>query len=221
MLKQFHDYKSRHVADIAAWHRSYRSQLAEARAENCRLREQIWDMQAHAGHANESLRLLRKAYDDDKARWEQRVETKALRQEVRFWKRMACPEIDEGEGVWSDDDDVIDVAEKARLKKVAEEQAAALAATRAVVEAQERGEGEGSGSGGEEGEGGTYSYSMQQQPVTEQVGLEELKQRSNFMPVGGRGGGVPMQRESSAGPVPPPRPGSAASSTGSTGSTGQ
>jgi len=49
MLKQFHDYKAKHVADVAAWHRSYRAQLAEARAENSRLREQIWEMQARAG----------------------------------------------------------------------------------------------------------------------------------------------------------------------------
>ena len=32
MLKQFHEYKQKHVADVTAWHRSYRHQLAEARA---------------------------------------------------------------------------------------------------------------------------------------------------------------------------------------------
>lgn len=33
MLKQFHEYKSKHVVDVAAWHRSYRAQLDEARRE--------------------------------------------------------------------------------------------------------------------------------------------------------------------------------------------
>jgi hypothetical protein len=192
MLKQFHEYKAKHVADVAAWHRSYRAQLAEARAENCRLREQIWDMQAHAGHANEALRKFRSTYDDDSARWEQRVENKALKQEVRVWKRMAMPELSEDDAVWSDDDDLIDEAEKKRLKRIAEEQAAAQAAAAA-------GESEG---GGEEGEGMPQSMPM------------------------ARLGGVPMQREESAGfggmPVPPPRPLSASSmgSAGSTGSSG-
>ena len=133
MLKQFHEYKAKHVADVAAWHRSYRAQLAEARAENCRLRDQIWDMQAHAGRANEALRKFRGGYDDDRARWEQRVENKALRQEVRFWKRMAMPEVAEDDAVWSDDDDLIDEAEKRRLKRVAEEQVAAQAAAAAAA----------------------------------------------------------------------------------------
>ncbi|KAB5577531.1 hypothetical protein GE09DRAFT_988495 [Coniochaeta sp. 2T2.1] len=147
MLKQFHEYKSRHVSDVAAWHRSYRAQLAEARAENCRLREQIWDMQAHAGHANEALRKFRSAYDDDAARWEQRVENKALRQEVRFWKRMALPGVAEDDTeVWSDDDDIIDPEEKKRLARIAEEQAAA-AREAAAAQAAER-EGDGGGQGG-------------------------------------------------------------------------
>ncbi|OIW28986.1 hypothetical protein CONLIGDRAFT_645132 [Coniochaeta ligniaria NRRL 30616] len=191
MLKQFHEYKAKHVADVAAWHRSYRAQLAEARAENCRLREQIWDMQAHAGHANEALRKFRSTYDDDSARWEQRVENKALRQEVRFWKRMAMPELSEDDAVWSDDDDLIDEAEKQRLKRIAEDQAAA----QALAAAGERDD------GGEEGE------DMPQSMPMARMGM----------------GGVPMQRDESAGfggtPVPPPRP-SSASSMGSAGSTG-
>jgi hypothetical protein len=197
MLKQFHEYKAKHVADVAAWHRSYRAQLAEARAENCRLREQIWDMQAHAGHANEALRKFRGSYDDDEARWEQRVQNKALRQEVRFWKRMAMPELSEDDhAMWSDDDDLIDEAEKKRLKRMAEEQVAAQAAAAAA--------GEGQGGDGEEGDG-----VMQPQTIPmARVGL----------------GGVPMQREESGGgyggmPVPPPRP-SSASSIGSAGTTG-
>lgn len=195
MLKQFHEYKAKHVADVAAWHRSYRTQLAEARLENSRLREQIWDMQAHAGHANEALRKFRSTYDDDSARWEQRVENKALRQEVRFWKRMALPELAEDDAIWSDDDDLIDEAEKKRLKQIAEEQAAQAAANAAAGERDD--------SGREDAEG-----SMPQS-----------------MPMA-RLGGVPMQREESAGfggmPVPPPRPLSASSmgSAASTGSSG-
>jgi hypothetical protein len=116
MLKQFHEYKSRHVADVASWHRSYRAQLDEARRENSRLREQIWEMQAHAGQANESLRSFRRVYDEDEARWARRVDAVAARQELRFWKRMAMPELEDDDAYWSDDDDIIDKAEKDRLQ---------------------------------------------------------------------------------------------------------
>jgi methylthioribose-1-phosphate isomerase len=116
MLKQFHEYKAKHVADVASWHRSYRAQLDDARRENCRLREQIWDMQAHATRANDSLRHFRRCHDDDEARWTRRVHDKSLRQELRFWKRMAMPELDDDDPYWSDDDDIIDPAEKDRLR---------------------------------------------------------------------------------------------------------
>lgn len=127
MLKQFHEYKQKHVADVVAWHRSYRHQLAEARAENSRLRDQIWLVQERAGRANASLRAFRAAYDADPARWEHRVAEKAVRQELRFWKRLAMPAITEDDAAyWSDDDDLIDPAEKLRLReaerKAAEEQ---------------------------------------------------------------------------------------------------
>lgn len=118
MLKQFHEYKAKHVTDVAAWHRSYRSQLAEARAENSRLREQIWEMQERAGKANELLRTFRRKYDEDEARWDRRVEEVAARQELRFWKRMAMPEVSDEDPCWSDDDDLIDPAEKERLKEL-------------------------------------------------------------------------------------------------------
>ncbi|KAI0018616.1 hypothetical protein F4780DRAFT_750245 [Xylariomycetidae sp. FL0641] len=131
LIGQFHAYKQKHIADVSAWHRSYRSQLAEARAENCRLREQIWDMQEHASRANACLREFRKKYDEDEERWERRVEDRARRQELRFWKRMAMPDVSE-EGYWSDDDDLVDPAEKERLKeverKVAEQAMAGLSA---------------------------------------------------------------------------------------------
>ncbi|KAK1654773.1 hypothetical protein BDP81DRAFT_389809 [Colletotrichum phormii] len=118
MLKQFHEYKAKHVTDVAAWHRSYRSQLAEARAENSRLREQIWGMQERAGKANEVLRKFRRKYDEDETRWDRRVEDVAARQELRFWKRMAMPEVSDEDPCWSDDDDLIDPAEKERLREL-------------------------------------------------------------------------------------------------------
>lgn len=130
MLKQFHEYKAKHVADVGAWHRSYRAQLAEERAENTRLREQIWEMQAHAGRANESLRAFRTKYDEDHARWERRIDKKRVRQELRFWKRLAMPEMPDDDPYWSDDDDLIDGMEKLRLvemeRKAAEEALAGL-----------------------------------------------------------------------------------------------
>ncbi|EHK24138.1 uncharacterized protein TRIVIDRAFT_45415 [Trichoderma virens Gv29-8] len=118
MLKQFHDYKSKHVADVAAWHRSYRAQLDEARRENSRLREQIWEMQTHAARANESLRKFRRKYDEDEERFAKRVDDTALRQELRFWKRMAMPELEDDDPYWSGDDDIIDEAEKERLREL-------------------------------------------------------------------------------------------------------
>ncbi|KAM0550788.1 hypothetical protein ACHAPJ_008651 [Fusarium lateritium] len=118
LLRQFHEYKTKHVSDVASWHRSYRKQLADARDENARLREQIWQMQAHAGHANENLREYRRKYDEDEGRWNRLVDEKAARQELRFWKRMAMPELDDDDPYWSDDDDIIDPAEKERLHEL-------------------------------------------------------------------------------------------------------
>ncbi|KAI1655534.1 hypothetical protein F4813DRAFT_367331 [Daldinia decipiens] len=134
ILSQFHAYKQKHIADVSAWHRSYRAQLAEARAENSRLREQMWEMQEHAGRANQMLREFRKKYDENEERWEKRVDDKARRQEIRFWKRMAMPEVAESEeGYWSDDDDLVDPVEKERLKeverKVAEQALAGVGST--------------------------------------------------------------------------------------------
>ncbi|OTB02797.1 hypothetical protein M426DRAFT_264246 [Hypoxylon sp. CI-4A] len=145
ILTQFHVYKQKHIADVSAWHRSYRAQLAEARAENSHLREQIWEMQEHAGRANQMLREFRKKYDENEERWENRVEDKARRQEIRFWKRMAMPEVADTEnGYWSDDDDLVDPVEKERLKeverKVAEQ---ALAGVGSTSSQSEDSEGEG------------------------------------------------------------------------------
>ena len=201
MLKQFHDYKAKHVADVASWHRSYRAQLAEARAENCRLREQIWEMQAHAGKANEMLRKFRTKFDENEARWDRRVDAKAARQELRFWKRMAMPDLAEDDPYWSDDDDLIDWAEKFRLREIARK-----------VEDQKMREAAKLAAGG-----GVGADSDAGSPPPESMEISEMIQVL---------GGVPMQREDSgvvsSGPVPPPRPSSAAgSSVSSTGSTGQ
>lgn len=126
MLKQFHEYKAKHVTDVTSWHKSYRSQLAEARAENSRLREQIWEMQDRATKANTLLREFRCKYDEDKEKWEKRVDERATKQELRFWKRMAMPDLADDDPFWSDDDDLIDPAEKERLidleQKIAQEQ---------------------------------------------------------------------------------------------------
>jgi hypothetical protein len=215
MLKQFHEYKAKHVGDVASWHRSYRAQLAEARAENSRLREQIWEMQAHAGRANDLLRRFRTCYDDDEARWERRVDDRARRQELRFWKRMAMPSLPDDDPYWSDDDDLIDTAEKRRLTEMARalaEQQAALAEATAAAAARGNVDG-----------GGPVGGEQQQQ--------QQMAGGGESMPPQGQGtrtgalfgssmlGGVPMQRgdPGSFMPVPPPRPSSAASSTGSTG----
>ena len=190
MLKQFHEYKAKHVADVASWHRSYRTQLAEARAENSRLREQIWEMQGHAGHANEILREFRAKHDEDAARWERRVDAKAVRQELRFWKRMAMPEMSDSDSYWSDDDDLIDPVEKQRLRDLE---------SRAAQEQLVNGTGAMSDQeSGEEGEGGQQELSLAS--LIGGVAMQREDSSSS-------GSGMPL---------PPPRP-SSASSTGSSG----
>ncbi|KAK9791706.1 hypothetical protein SCARD494_07495 [Seiridium cardinale] len=144
LLNQFHSYKQKHIADVSAWHRSYRAQLAEARSENSKLREQVWEMQEHAGRANKLLREFRKKYDEDEARMDRRVEDKARKQEIRFWKRMAMPEVgDNDETAWSDDDDMVDPVEKERLREV----------ERKVAEQALAGMGSGDSQQGEDSEG--------------------------------------------------------------------
>jgi hypothetical protein len=191
MLKQVHEYKARHVSDVSAWHRSYRAQLAEARTENERLREQMWNMQEHAGRIMGFLRDYRAKYDACPDRHERRVELIALRQEVRFWKRMAMPELPEDDAMWSDDDDIIDAAEKERLRELEKQAAAAeeqladedAAAAAAAVAAADDG--------------------------NMLVNLDASGSQ--------HAGGMPMQREDSTVVQPPSRPASAASSTGSSG----
>jgi len=216
-LKQFHEYKARHVADVAAWHRSYRAQLAEARAENSRLREQIWEMQAHAGAANELLRKFRTKFDEDQARWDRRVQAKAARQELRFWKRMAMPHMADDDPYWSDDDDLVDPAEKDRLedirRKVAEQQLLAQQTAQQAAGSGSEQVAEG-GAGGEEGDQNLPH--APNPPPTLQQQLLQLDRPGLHTLIGS----VPMQRDDSGAlgvPFLPPRPSSAASSTGSTG----
>ncbi|KAH0596659.1 hypothetical protein MHUMG1_05777 [Metarhizium humberi] len=187
MIKQFHEYKAKHVADVAAWHRSYRVQLDEARQENSRLREQIWEMQTHASRANENLRLFRSKYDEDAERWEKRVEGTSVRQELRFWKRMAMPELDDDDSYWSGDDDVIDEAEKERLRDL--EQRAAQ----------------------EQLMGGQVDDDAAEGQM--QSGHAQMGAHAGVM----GGIAMQRDESARAVPVPPPRPLSAASSTGSTG----
>lgn len=187
LLGQFHSYKQRHIADVSAWHRSYRAQLAEARAENSRLREQVWDMQEHAGRANKLLREFRKRYDEDEARADRRVEDRARRQEIRFWRRMAMPEVaDSDEAVWSDDDDLVDPVEKERLREV----------ERKVAEQALAGLGSGDSQQGDDSEG--------------EDGMGPGHPGMGLL------GGVTMEREASM-PTPPPRPASTGSTGGQTG----
>ncbi|KAK4201414.1 hypothetical protein QBC40DRAFT_278174 [Triangularia verruculosa] len=212
MLRQFHEYKAKHVADVSAWHKSYRAQLAEARAENSNLRDQIWEMQAHAGAANEKLRNFRKKYDENETRWEKRVETRAMKQELRFWKRMAMPHVADDDPYWSDDDDLVDVAEKRRLielQRITAETHAAAVAQLAAAQA-ELGEITGNDEdGGDQGDGVPPPAPA---PPSTMLTPHNLMQQLV--------GGVPMQRSddgNGTGPTPPPRPLSAASSTGSSG----
>ncbi|WXC57088.1 hypothetical protein SNK03_003012 [Fusarium graminearum] len=190
LLRQFHEYKTKHVSDVASWHRSYRKQLADARDENARLREQIWQMQAHAGKANENLREYRRKYDEDEGRWNKLVDEKAHRQELRFWKRMAMPELDDDDPYWSDDDDIIDPAEKERLHELD------LKAAQEQLDSQ-----------AEDSDG---------QGPPPQLPLPGMGIGS----MGMMGGIPMQREDSGSGhgvPALPPRPSSAASSTGSTG----
>ncbi|RYP90041.1 hypothetical protein DL770_003821 [Monosporascus sp. CRB-9-2] len=208
LLAQFHAYKQRHVADVSAWHRSYRAQLAEARAENARLREQIWDMQEHAGRANALLREFRNRHqqgsssssssgrDGDGDRQRRReVEERARRQELRFWRRMAMPEIPDDDPCWSDDDDLVDPAEKERLRelerKVAEQTLAGLA--------------------DEDGEPHDYDHQQHEHedPDGEAGGVDQ--QQFHSVPLGG----VAMERDPTR--DVPPRPASTGSTGGRTG----
>lgn len=115
ILEKMHKFKEQHEIDTLAWHKNYRKQLAEEREENLALRNQINDMRAAACRANEWLRKLRRHLTDHDELTELRIQNIALRQEKRFWKRMALPLLPDDDSEFSDDDDLIDPEEKKRL----------------------------------------------------------------------------------------------------------
>jgi hypothetical protein len=121
MLQQVHDFKHKTSMDMAAWHRSYRDQLAEERQENLSLRCRISDMQASATRGAEQLRLFRRGWDQSDAFMDLKTENTSLRQQCRTWKRMALRYLPSDDSEFSDDDDVIDPEEKKRLKRLEEE----------------------------------------------------------------------------------------------------
>jgi hypothetical protein len=114
ICEKMHKYKEKHETDTLAWHLSYRNQLAEERAENDRLRFQIDDMRAAACKANGHLRDMRRYITDHPLLHELKVQNVALRQEKRFWKRLALPLLADDDSEFSDDDDLVDPEEKKR-----------------------------------------------------------------------------------------------------------
>ncbi|POS85378.1 hypothetical protein EPUL_001553 [Erysiphe pulchra] len=115
LMERLHKFKELHEIDTLVWHKNYRKQLATEREENLRLRCQIDDMKSAASKANQSLREMRR-YITDKSEWhELKVQNCALRQEKRYWKRLALPLVPDDDSEWSDDDDLIDPEEKKRL----------------------------------------------------------------------------------------------------------
>ena len=123
--EKIHRFKEQHESDTLAWHKNYRKQLTDEREENLNLRNQINDMKAAAARANGHLRDMRRYLDDHDEMNELRIQNIALRQEKRFWKRIAMPLIPDDDSVWSDDDDLIDPEEKKRLAEVEAQKAEA------------------------------------------------------------------------------------------------
>lgn len=145
------------------------------------------DMQEHAGKANALLRDFRKKYDENLGRNDRIIEDRAKKQEIRFWKRMAMPEVGDGdESIWSDDDDLVDPAEKDRLREV----------ERKVAEQALAGMGSSDSQQGEESEGDEAADELH--GLVGGVAMERDGSNSSVL-----GHGMP----------PPPRP----QSTGSTG----
>jgi len=115
ILEKMHNFKAKNEADTLRWHKSYREQLEWERAENLRLRCEIYDKMGHAAEANEWLRKARRQLTDWDRLNELTIQNVALRQEKRFWKRMAMPMIPDDDPEWSDDDDLISEKERKRL----------------------------------------------------------------------------------------------------------
>ncbi|PMD66144.1 uncharacterized protein K444DRAFT_640091 [Hyaloscypha bicolor E] len=121
VTEKMHKFREQTDADILTWHKNYRQQLAAEREENLDLRNQINDMRAAACRANGHLRDMRRFVADHDVWHELRVENIALRQEKRFWKRMAMPHLPDDDSEFSDDDDLIDPEEKKRQAALAAE----------------------------------------------------------------------------------------------------
>lgn len=112
--------------------------------------------------------------------WRRRADETARRQELRFWKRMALRGLsvdDDDPTYWSDDDDLIDIAEKHRLadleRKMAEEQVQGmLSAAAAAASADE----DGSDTAlGDDGEGSPQQHQQQLGTGAEIMIPEELQ----------------------------------------------
>lgn len=127
MLEQVHHFKLKTTEDMCAWHRSYRQQLEVERLANLNLRNTIADMQASAARGAEWLRKFQREWNGSPAYFEHLAEAKKYRQLARTWKRMALPELADGDSEYSDDDDLIDPEEK---KRVAKEEIARIRAKR-------------------------------------------------------------------------------------------
>jgi hypothetical protein len=120
-LEMLHAFKLKTSLDMAAWHKSYRDQLAAEREENMKLRCTIFDMQASAARGAEFLRNFRRNWDRSDLFYEQQAEITKYRQMARFYKRMAFSELPSDDSEFSDDSDLVDPEEKKRLARVEEE----------------------------------------------------------------------------------------------------
>lgn len=136
MLEQAHAFKVKSAGDMAAWHRSYRDQLAAEREENLKLRLQVGDMQAAAQRGNEYLESFLREWDGSERVMKMKEEVIYYRQTARAWKRTALKMLPDDDSEFSDNDDLIDPEEKKRRAILLEEQAK----QRALLEdRQERG----------------------------------------------------------------------------------
>ena len=77
LTEKMHKFRETTDADILAWHKNYRNQLAAEREENLNLRNQINDMRAAACRANEHLRQMRcgpRGYETSPSSWTNVIE---------------------------------------------------------------------------------------------------------------------------------------------------
>lgn len=137
LLEKVHAFKENEERDVLTWHKNYRKQLTVERETNLELTNQINDMRAAAGRANEYLRLARRAMDDEPNAEERRIQMYALRLERRMWKRMALPLLPDDDAEWSGDDDLNDPGLRTRLSEIREEYRQKCARKLAAREAEQ------------------------------------------------------------------------------------